>query len=106
MLPPDAALEFNAATFVYLNPLSLLAERFNIDGDQLLDVTVKCHMLAHTAMRASDLNPRRAWCYSGERFMLVMWRTVQATVRGTKPIGVGSKVVLKYRYALNDYLKT
>ena len=83
MFPPDVALEFEAVAFVYLNHFSLLAERFNIDGDQLFDVTVKCHMLAHTAMRASELNPRRTWRYNGERFMLLMRRIVQASVRGT-----------------------
>ena len=67
VLPNDASDDFIAVSFVFLNQYTRLATLYNTGGDMVFNVTVKSHMVAHIALRAGDLNPRRAWCFSGER---------------------------------------
>ena len=71
VLPREVATVFQGAAFVYMNQVSPLADRFNTAGRMLFNITVKSHFLCHLGLRCFDLNPRRAWCFTGERFMLV-----------------------------------
>ena len=104
-LPSDAADEFRACGLVFLQPFSNLAKSYNVNGDMLFNLTVKAHLLAHILLRSGDLNPRRAWCFSGERLMLIMRRLAQSCVRGMKANDLGQKLMCKYRHGLNFELK-
>ena len=101
-LPTGVANEFCAAGFVFLNHVSLLATAYNQGGDMLFNLTVKCHMLAHICLRCNLLNPRRAWCFGGERMMLLMRRIIQSCSRGTGMMGINEKLFDKYRQAMHS----
>ena len=106
MLPPPVATEFQGAVFVYMNHFGALARRFNADGRCLFNVTVKTHFLCHIALRCFALNPRRAWCFSGERFMLVQRRMIASCARGTPTVDINLKAMEKYRHALHLAMTT
>ena len=100
-LPEEAAEDFVASSFVFLHQYTRLASLYNAGGDMVFNVTVKSHMVAHIALRAGDLNPRRAWCFSGERMMLLMRRVAQSCCRGIEATELGRKMLSKYRYGLH-----
>ena len=99
-LPTCDAERFTAAAFVFLGQFSLLANRYTVDGNLIFDVTPKAHFLAHIALRCGSLNPRRSWCFSGERMMLLMRRLAQSCMRGLQPKDLGYKLLSKYRFGL------
>ena len=78
-----------------------LASLYNVGSDVVFNVTVKSHMVAHIALRAGALNPRRAWCFSGERMMLLMRRVAQSCCRGIEATELGRKMLSKYIYGLH-----
>ena len=67
----------------------------------LFNCTVKSHMVAHICLKSNILNPRKTWCFSGERMMLLMRRIVQSCARGTGPVEINWKVIEKYRQAMH-----
>ena len=101
VLPPNIARDFCGATYVFLNQFTFLANHYNRDGDMIFNLTVKSHMLAHVGLRCSSLNPRRSWCFSGERLMLIIRRIMQSCVRGTNVKDQNQKFMEKYRQALH-----
>ena len=101
VLPATAARDFKAACFVYLNQFTLLADHYNKDGAMIFNLTVKAHMLAHVGMRCDQLNPRRAWCFTGERLMLLIRRIVQSCSKGTTLADHNVKFTEKYRHAMH-----
>ena len=101
VLPNDASDDFIAVSFVFLNQYTRLATLYNTGGDMVFNVTVKSHMVAHIALRAGDLNPRRAWCFSGERMMLLMRRIAQSCCRGIAAPEFGGKMMSKYVFGLH-----
>ena len=86
-LPDVVAADLCTAGFVFLDQFTCLANSYNTMGNMLFNLTVKCHMLAHICLRCNQMNPRRAWCFSGERMMLLMRRIVQSCTRGTGFVG-------------------
>ena len=103
-LPPREAERFQGAVFIYLKHLTSLASRFNSRGRMVFNITVKTHCLAHIGCRVHCLNPRRAWCFSGERFMLIQRKIVASCSRGTKLEEMNAKFLHRYRYALHSAL--
>ena len=101
VLPPAAAREFRVSCFIFLTQYNLLASRYNIDGDMIFNITPKCHMVAHIGLTAHEINPRRTWCFSGERMMFLVRRLGQSCCRGIKPQDIGWKLLSKYRIGLN-----
>ena len=99
-LPPEASRSFIANGLLFLNKYTALAEAYNHAGEMVFNTTVKCHMLCHIVLRADDLNPRRSWCFSGERMMLIMRRLCQSCVRGIKMADLGQKALSKHRHGL------
>ena len=67
----------------------------------IFNLTVKTHMLAHVAMKCDQLNPRRAWCFTGERLMLLIRRIVQSCSKGTTLADHNVKFTEKYRHAMH-----
>ena len=67
----------------------------------LFDLTVKSHMMAHIALTAHEINPRRTWRFAGERMMFLVRRLGQSCSRGIKPHGTGRKLMTKYRCGLH-----
>ena len=55
-------------------------------------------------LRSGDLNPRRSWCFSGERMMLVARRLAQSCVRGLHPTNLCYKLMSKYRHGIYHML--
>ena len=100
-LPQEAAEDFVASTFVFLNQYTRLASLSNAGSGMVFNVTVKSHMVAHIALRAGDLSPRRAWCLSGERMMLLMRRVAQSSCKGIQATELGRKMLSKYIYGLH-----
>ena len=100
VLPTAAAAELRGAAFVFLNQLNYLAQAYNDAGDLVFDVTIKSHMLAHIALRSGDINPRRTWCFSGERMMLHVRRLGQSCAKGIQASQIGRKMLTKYRCSL------
>ena len=35
----------------------------------LFNITIKCHMLLHSILKARHMHPHKSWCYSGEDLM-------------------------------------
>ena len=69
VLPPEAARRFKHAIFSFLACFNALGSHYMAANVKLFDITIKAHYLAHAALRASELNPRLGWCFSGEDFM-------------------------------------
>ena len=103
-LPPGAYEKFKACGLVFLSQFNFLAQSYNTDGDMVFNVTVKCHMLCHIILRSHELNPRRVWCFSGERFMAIIRKLTQSCVRGTSSPDVAYKMMTKYRHGLDFVL--
>ena len=105
-LPRQAARELKAAAFLFLNQLNFLADMYNTAGDMLFDVTMKGHMLAHACIRAGDINPRRTWCFSGERAMLMVRQLGQSCCRGIRAPEIGKQLLTKYVCGLHMRLNS
>ena len=105
VLPTEASSELRGAAFVFLGQLNYLAQAYNEAGDMVFDITIKAHMLAHIALRSGDINPRRTWCFSGERMMLHVRRLGQSCARGIQPSQMGRKLLSKSRCGLVLLLK-
>ena len=105
VLPTDVADNFVTHAMLFLNQYTTLAEEYNKDGAMVFNLTVKAHLVCHIALRCHSLNPRRSWCFSGERMMLLVRKLGQSCVSGTRPWNVGDKILVKYRHALNFVLQ-
>ena len=82
-----------------------VARHFAEAGKQLFDVTSKCHLLQHLAMTAGGVNPRVTWCFSGEDMMQKMQCLAQSSSRGVHVTRVMSKMIRKYRIAMEMEFK-
>ena len=95
VLPAHAARSFTAHGFNFLMKYTELSNWYNANGYMLFDFTVKAHMICHILLRAGDLNPRRSWCFSGERMMLIMRKVAQSCVRAIQPRDLSSNMLRK-----------
>ena len=103
-LPREAYEKCKACGLVFLSQFNFLAQTYNTDGDLVFNVTVKCHMLCHIILRSHELNLRRVWCFSGERFMPITRKLTQSCVRGTSSSDAAYKIMTKHRHGLDFVL--
>ena len=73
-----------------------LGNHFHREGAALFHHTVKYHYMLHIAKGSRHMNPRLAWCYSGEDLMKKMKVLVQGSNRGTPPVVLMRKIMDKY----------
>ena len=93
-LPTETATAYRDALFFFLGCSMKLRAKYG--PVKVFHVTLKSHQLAHLALRCHELNPRWAWCYSGESFMHVTKVLVQASCRGMRRSQVGTGVLKKW----------
>ena len=97
-LPRIEAEAFRRAAYGFAQVTTSLGRHFHENGDLLFHYTIKYHYLCHLGDMASFINPRLAWCYSGEDFMRISRTLVQSAAHGTARHLVAHKVVEKYSY--------
>ena len=96
-LPTEASSDLRGAAFVFLGQLNYLTQAYSDAGVMVL--------LAHIALRSGDSNPRRTWCFAGERMMLHVRRLGQSCARSIQASQIGRKLLSKYRCGLLFLLK-
>ena len=94
-LPPLLAVEFLDKAHDFLIKLNAIRAHFGVRL-QLFHVTIKSHMLLHIAINARYLNPRLAWCYTGEDMMKIIKKVIGNAQKGTPPRLVVAKVMRRY----------
>lgn len=99
-LPPGAADTFAKAANSLVLLQTALGNYFHARGILLFNFTIKSHYLLHLGMLCSHINPRAAWCYSGEDLMAKVKGIVQASTRGANATRIPAKVMEKYVRAL------
>ncbi len=104
-LPSDAAAEFKKIVESIYQLNATLAHHFHNQNIVLFNCTIKFHYLLHLGHLAQYLNPRMAWCYTGEDLMHAIKKLVQSSHRGTPPHKVVHKVVVKYMYGFGRALQ-
>jgi len=67
----------------------------------LFHMTIKYHYMLHLALLGHRINPRLAWCYSGEKMMQVAKMIVQSSHLGSPAALVVNKVMTKYSRGLS-----
>lgn len=92
--------DFRRAVFNFLLIFNALGDEFSpanrTDDKCGFNVTTKAHYLAHVALTACYLNPRLAWCYSGEDMMHKFRDLLQACTRGNQGGQSSLKFLQKY----------
>ena len=67
VLPPAVADEWKQCCQGIVQMNVRLAHHYHPRKIMLFHFTIKFHMLCHLALLGKGLNPRLAWCYSGEK---------------------------------------
>jgi hypothetical protein len=105
--PNDVSDAYIHATFSFLVLFTSLNKHFKDlkEGhgfpSKLFNTTIKCHMLAHSALMAKHMNPRISWCYSGEDMMKHMRSLTHSVVFGNKLQDICWTLLRKYRCGMN-----
>ena len=63
-------------------------------------MTTKFHYLLHIGLISQYMNPRCAWCYSGESLTHEVRILVQSSCRGVSAPGANDKCINKYALGL------
>lgn len=71
----------------------------------LFSVTIKAHMLAHSALTAHHLSPVFGWCFMGEDFMRLMRKLAGACCRGNAPAQATRKLTDRWTRAVDVSLR-
>ena len=95
-LSAAGAAEFKKAVYAFVQLNTALGQHFHTRHILLFNFTIKFHYALHLAHCAEFINPRLAWCYSGEDFMQKVKGIVQASHRGTAPQKVAHTAMMKY----------
>lgn len=103
-LPPSVATEYGKCMNTLVRVQTALGNHYHSQGRALFHFTIKSHYAMHLADFAAFMNPRLAWCYSGEDLMNKIQTLAQAVMRGTSPSMVSAGLMRKYAYALGLYL--
>ena len=109
-LPPGAADDFNQAAVAFVQLNTSLGKHFHAHPDVpeaqrvLLNHTIKFHYLLHLGILARYMNPRLAWCYSGEDLMMKVKQIVQSCHRGLPGHAIPTKAMRKYAFGLGSIL--
>ena len=96
----ESAAQFATACSEMLSLQARVARHFAESGEQLFDMTPKCHFLQHLAIMSNGISPRVTWCWAGEDFMHRAQVLAQSSSRGIHCTRVMSKMIRKYRVAL------
>ena len=98
----NRADEFEEAAFAMARLQSEVAEHFQAAvGEPLFDITIKTHLVCHSAKESRHINPRLVWCFSGEDYMRRSQELAQSCVRGNKPYDVTNKMANHFRLGLH-----
>lgn len=100
-LPAADRDAFASSIWIFLACQTSAARYFSDRGELEFDITVKSHCLAHCAMEAEYINPRKGWCYSGESFMNKCKTLGASAVRGNSAPKACSKMIGKYRHGIH-----
>ena len=95
-MSPGAKCDFRKNVYDLLVLVTALGRAYQADGHLLYHFTIKSHYLAHVAQYAQFVNPSLRWCYNGEDFMQRVRKIAANCQRGTKPIHVPAKILLRY----------
>ena len=68
-LPAPASTEYRDNAIKYVQLTAALGQYFHNAGVMLFHYTIKNRYLMHLALICKYVNPRLAWCYSGEAMM-------------------------------------
>jgi hypothetical protein len=101
VLPHDAAVEYEDATFKFLALQTALANGSMAAGQRSFNVTIKSHYLVHIALLSRFVHPRLSWNYSGEDFMQKIKHLAASCVKGNHPHDAFNKVATKYSLAMD-----
>ena len=74
----------------------LCSEAIN-DGEFYFQVTIKTHMLQHSAMHFEYYNPRMFWCYPDEDLMGRIAALASGVVKGTAILNLSTAIFARYR---------
>ena len=96
VLPPMDADEYKKASYAFVQLNTALGQHFHPAHTLLFHFTIKFHDALHLAHCAQWMNPRVAWCYAGDDFMMKVKGVVQGSHRGTAPQMVSHTAMLKY----------
>jgi hypothetical protein len=105
--PESVSDDYIDKAFSFLVLFSALSSHFKDLKDKhgfpskLFNVTIKCHMLAHSALMSRHMNPRISWCYSGEDLMQKMRALTHSVVFGNVMQNVCWTMLRKYRCGMN-----
>lgn len=100
-LPADVAQEFMGSCDAVAALNTALGQHFHHRGILLFNHTIKFHYCQHIGIVSAYINPRMAWCYSGEDLLQKVRSIVQSCNRGSKLVAVPQKALLKYARGLN-----
>ena len=94
----DAATSaaFERLVFGFAQTNTDLGNHFHRQGMTLFHHTIKYHYMLHLAKGSRHMNPRLAWCYSGEDPRRKMKVLVQGSNRGSPPAVVIRRTLEKY----------
>jgi len=98
--PAHISLDFEKCCTTFCQLSTALSHHFHQQGVPLFNYTIKYHYLEHIGLMSHNLNPRLGWCYSGEDFMKVVKRVVQASHSGGAPHVAARKAINKYAIGL------
>ena len=102
----DVSARFEQCTHAFHQLNTALANRFHPEGVLLFNHTIKFHALLHIGLISRFMNPRLAWCYAGEDFMMKVRKVAQSSYSGTPPEKVAPKALNKYAHGLGMHLAT
>lgn len=100
-LPVAVATEFRCACDALVTINTALGKHFHERGELYFHHTIKFHYAQHIGSISMYMNPRIAWCYSGEDLMQRVRLIVESCFHGTKQALVPPKVLQKYARGLS-----
>ena len=99
-LPPHVADEWKKQRALFVQTNAALGHAYHTKGIFLFHFTVKYHYILHLALLGRVINPRVAWCFSGEDLMQRVKAIFQTCHFGSPPHRAAVKVLDKYAVAL------
>ena len=103
--PLPAAAEFMTCTAEFLLLMQYLNRECLGQDYQLFSVTIKAHVLMHSAMQSFHMNPTMGWVYMGEDFQGTMRTLMESCSAGNKPHQATVKLTKKWARAIDVSLR-
>ena len=105
VLPEPDRSDFEQNLWSFLAYFQALHSMCKDEGVLLFSVTIKAHMLAHTALQSEYMNPVKGWCFMGEDMMHFMRQLTSASCKGNTPMAAARKVVQRWSMGFDARLK-